>query len=368
MKSRTRIINTVLMNEIDRQPLTFYFGPWPETIERWEKEGLPKGNRWDAELNLDPGIKHVDVNLGFCPVFERKIIEERKNTLLIRDEYGILEEISKAGSTIPKIIDSPVKDRESWEKLKAERLNPNSPERFPPNWDELVKKYNDSDEIIQLGWYPYGLFGTLRDLMGVEELLIGFYDDPALIHEIMDYLTDFWLAIYDKVCSSVWVNAIHMWEDMSGKNGSLISPQMVRDFMMPNYKKMSAFARKHNIHIFSLDTDGDCSQLVPLFLECGINLMLPFEVAAGCDIIEYRKMYPKLCIMGGIDKREIAKGPISIDRELDRIDSMFKGTGYWPALDHLIHPEISYDDFKYFVSSVKKRIEKYHNTQIDTIT
>jgi len=368
MNSRTRIINTVLMKEIDRQPLTFYFGPWPETIERWEKEGLQKGSQWDTGLNFDSGIRHVGVNLGFYPAFEKKIIEEKKNTWLIRNEYGILEEIRKGGSTIPKIIESPVKDRESWEKLKAERLNPESPERFPPNWNELVKKYNDGDEIIQLGWYPYGLFGTLRDFMGVEELLVSFYDDPDLIHDMMDYLTDFWLTIYKKVCSTVWVNAIHMWEDMSGKNGSLISPQMVREFMMPNYKKMSAFAREHNIHIFSLDTDGDCSQLIPLFLESGINLMLPFEVAAGCDINVYKKLYPELCIMGGIDKREIAKGPEAIDRELDRIDSMFNGPGYWPALDHLFHPEISYSDFKYFVSAVRKRIEKYRNTQIDSIT
>jgi uroporphyrinogen decarboxylase len=218
--------------------------------------------------------------------------------------------------------------------------------------------------VIQLGWYPYGLFGTLRDMMGVEELLLNFYDDPVLIQDIMNYLTDFWLATYEKVCARVKVDAIHIWEDMSGKNGSLISPQMVREFMMPNYKKIAAFAREHGIDIFSVDTDGNCSQLVPLFLESGVNLVLPFEVAAGCDITEYRRLYPNLCIMGGIDKREIAKGPDSIDRELDRIDPMFKGPGYWPALDHLVHPEISYQDFKYFVSSLRNRVEKYRDTQV----
>jgi uroporphyrinogen decarboxylase len=333
------------MREIDRQPLSFYFGPWPETIERWEKEGLPKGSRWDAELNLDPGIRHVDVNLGFSPAFDKEILEEKEDTWLIRNELGILEEIWKGGSTIPKIIESPVTDRESWEKLKEERLNPESNERFPPDWDKLAGEYNESDYIIQLGWYPYGLFGTLRDMLGVETLLLAFYDDPGLIHDMMDYLTDFWLAIYEKVCRKAEVHAIHMWEDMSSKNGSLISPKMVREFMMPNYQKIAAFAREHDIPIFSLDTDGDCAQLVPLYLESGINLVFPFEVAAGCDINEYRKQYPALCIMGGIDKREIAKGPEATDRELDRIDSMFKDPGYWPALDHLVHPEISYDDF-----------------------
>jgi uroporphyrinogen decarboxylase len=200
--------------------------------------------------------------------------------------------------------------------------------------------------------------------MGAEELLVSFYDDPDLVNEIMTYMTGFWLKIYEKVCEKVNVNVIHMWEDMSGKNGSLISPDMVREFMMPNYKRIADFAKNHNIPVFSLDTDGDCSQLVPLYLESGINMIMPFEVAAGSDINKYRKLYPNLCIMGGIDKREIAKGPASIDKELDRIDSMFKGPGYWPALDHLVHPEISYNDFKYFVAALWERIEKYRSSQL----
>jgi hypothetical protein len=93
-----------------------------------------------------------------------------------------LQEIWKGGSTIPRIIENPVKDRASWEKLKTERLNPDDPLRFPDNWEDLARKYNEGDKIIQLGWFPYGLFGTLRDMMGVEELLVAFYDDPALIH------------------------------------------------------------------------------------------------------------------------------------------------------------------------------------------
>jgi uroporphyrinogen decarboxylase len=359
MDNRTRIINNVTMKEIDREPFTFYFGTWEETITRWEQEGLPKGHSWDSGLGFDAGFRHVDVNLGFCPAFKQEVIEEKADTRIIRDELGVVQEVSKRGATIPKIIESPVWDRASWEKLKAERLDPDSPDRFPAHWEELAGEYNRGDRIIQLGFYPYGLFGTARFMMGVEEILLAFYDDPELLHDMMDYLTGFWLAIYEKVCRSVRVDAIHMWEDMSGKNGSLISPAMVREFMMPNYKRIHAFAQEHNIPIFALDTDGDCAQLVPLYLECGINMVMPFEVAAGCDIRWYRSQFPTLCIMGGIDKQEIAKGRDAIDRELDRLDPMFKGPGYMPALDHLVHPEISYGDFKYFVSELKKRIEKY---------
>lgn len=356
MNNRSRIINTVLCREVDRLPLSFYFGPWNETIVRWKTEGLEKDKNWDDDLGMDAGFVHVDVNLGYYPAFEYKEIEDKGDTLIIVDRLGILQEVNKHGECISRYIDYPVKGLEDWEKLKRERLDPNHPLRFPKNWSELVKQYNEGDKIVQLGLFPYGLFGTLRDMMGVEELLVSFYEQPELICDMMNYLTDFWLTIYEKVCRDVKVDAIHMWEDMSGKNGSLISPKMVREFMMPNYKKIKTFADTHNIPVFSLDTDGDCSELVPLYMECGINLIFPFEVAAGCDINEYRKKYPGLCIMGGIDKQEIAKGREAIDRELERVQDMFVQSGYIPALDHLVHPQISLEDFHYFIKRLKEMI------------
>lgn len=356
MRNRERIINTVLCKEVDRLPFYFYFGPWTETYERWYKEGLEPGSRWDTEFGFDPGFTIVTVNYGYYPAFTEEILEDNPDKMIVKDEYGITKEIRKGGSSIPRYIEYPVKTREDWETLKSERLNPDDEGRFPENWKDLVKSYNDGDHIVQVGVFPYGLFGTLRDMMGVEKLLMAFYDEPELIHDMMDYLTDFWIRIYEKVCEEVKVDCIHIWEDMSGCNGSLISPNMVREFMMPNYKKIKAFADKKDIPIISLDTDGDCSELVPLFIESGINLVFPFEVAAGCDITKYRKQYPKLGIMGGIDKLEIAKGKESIDKELDRISDMFKFSGYIPSLDHLPHPQISWDDFKYFVYRLKEII------------
>lgn len=325
-------------------------------MDRWREEGLENNEAWDKEFGFDPGIVQIDVNLGYYPKFEERIVEDKGQTVIKYDVKGILIEDRKDGGSIPRYIEYPVKNSEDWERLKNERLNPNDLNRFPSDWDELLKECNNGDRIVQLGTYPYGLFGTFRDMMGVEELLVSFYDQPELIHEMMDYLTDFWIAIYEKVCKDVKVDVIHIWEDMSGKQGSLISPAMVREFMMPNYKKIKAFADRHGIQVISLDTDGNCWELVPLFMECGINLILPFEVAAGSYIVEYRSKYPTLGIMGGIDKQEIAKGKEYIDKELERVSEMFKSSGYLAALDHLVHPEISWEDFRYFVYRLKDMI------------
>ena len=354
LTNRERMIRTCLNQDIDRQPFWFMFGPWGETIDRWKTEGL-QGN-WREGMGLDGGFRTVDVNLGYSPEFKWTVLADEELTQVVIDSQGVTKRISKDGNSIPQYLDCPVKNRQDWERIKAERLQADDPARFPQDWEMLVESYKNDGHAIQIGRYPYGLFGTVREMMGVEELLVAFYDEPELISDIMDYLTDFWIAIYRKVLKHVQIDHIHIWEDMSGKHGSLISPDMFREFMMPNYKKIVAFAKENGIAVVSVDTDGNMDQLMPLLREAGINLVLPFEVQAGCDVSQIKKDYPDICLHGGIDKRALTFGFAEIDAELDRIGGLYNQSGYIPALDHLVHPEVSLENFRYFMKRLKEKI------------
>ena len=353
--NRERMIRTCLSLEVDRIPFWFMFGPWGETLERWHSEGL-EGYDWKAPFGFDAGFETLPVNLGYLPAFTREILSDDGKYQTVRDTNGVTFIQIKNHSTIPKFIDYPVKTRADWERLRDERLDPDMPGRFPENWLKAIAGMKERGAAVQIGSFPYGLFGTLREMMGVETLLTSFYDDPELIHEMMDFLTDFWIGLYAKAMADVQIDHIHIWEDMSGKQGPLISPAMFREFMTPNYKKIARFARDNNIPVLSVDTDGNMDVLMPLLAESGVNLALPFEVQAGCDVVTYKQKYPSICLCGGIDKREIALGPDAIDRELDRIGPLLRGSGYLPMLDHLPHPEISFADFTYFTEELRKRI------------
>ena len=358
MTNRERIVNCATGRSIDRSPFSFYFGPWPETAERWRKENGKGENAWLEGFGFDEMAQVVGntVNLLHYPAFEYTVLERHGRKLICQDTLGEIVETYEGVSNIPKILKSPVNNREDWKALQKARLNPDDPGRFPENWAQIARLMNETDAPVQLGLYPCGLYGTLRDLMGVEGSLCAFYDDPDLVHDIMDTLTDFWIQIYTKVCRDVKADILHIWEDMSGKQGSLISPGMIREFMLPNYRKLKDFAEANGIGVMQVDTDGNCEMLIPLFAEAGVNMMLPFEVAAGCDVIALRKKYPYMSMMGGIDKREIAKGGAAVDAELERIRPLINETGYFPALDHLIPPEIGYDDYSYFVYRLKDMI------------
>jgi len=354
--NRDRMIRTCLNRDIDRQPFWFMFGPWYETVDRWKTEGMKTDDEWRAVAGFDEGFASLQVNLGFCPTFEWELLETDGEKRKVRDERGITLVEFPGHASIPEYLEYPIKTREDWEVIKRERLNPDSPERIPEDWHKSIQSAKEKDAAIQVGRYPYGLFGTLRDFMGAEELLIAFYDDPELIREMMDYLTDFWIAIYERVLKDVQIDHIHIWEDMSGKNGPLISPAMFKEFMTPNYKKIVEFAKRNNIQVVSVDTDGNMDVMMPLLEESGINLVLPFEVQAGCDVVEIKKNYPGICLLGGIDKRQLTMGRSEIDKELDRINELYLSSGYIPMLDHLIHPEISYENYLYFIEKLKLKI------------
>jgi hypothetical protein len=109
----------------------------------------------------------------------------------------------------------------------------------------------------------------------------------------------------------------------------------------------------------AVDSDGDVTTLVPLFLSAGANAMLPFEVQVGMDVRTFRKRYGKaLAIIGGLDKRVLAQGRAAIDRELcDRMLTMLRSGGYIPCLDHTVPLDVNLRDFQYFVQRAREFAE-----------
>lgn len=354
--SHRESLKAILNFERPENLCQFEWGYWPETIQRWLDEGMPQGNPWDA-LDITH-YERVPVQTRFFPYLPEEILSETETTRIIKDGTGVTMEVSKEATAFPRYIEHPVKDMKTFESYK-EHLDPGTPGRFPENWNKIAPSLNDRDYILVMGGTEISFFGWHRDLMGVENLLLAYYDQPELIHAISRHHLDFIKALYSKILEDVEFDFIFVWEDMSFKNGPLISPALVREFMLPYYRELVDFFRQYTDNKFLLDSDGDVSLLIPLFTEAGIDGMLPFEVAAGMDITKIREKYPDLIICGGLDKRELAKGKDAIDRELKKLEFMFSRGGYLPTMDHHVPPEVSYHDFQYYIDKTCRLYKEY---------
>ena len=152
---------------------------------------------------------------------------------------------------------------------------------------------------------------------------------------------------------------ILIWEDLAFKNGPLISPDIFREFILPYYKKFIQRMKTFGVKHFFVDTDGNFEVLIPLFIEGGVTGFYPFEVQAGMDIEKIRDLYPELVIMGGIDKMALAKGKEAIDGEIAKVKRMLKKGGYIPYTDHMVPPDVSFENYTYFRKQLKLAINDF---------
>ncbi len=363
--------------------LEWEFGYWYETVEKWYEEGLikkygikgtwgksdpvcgqsiawplmdsPRDRDIEKQLNLDMGFERVDINQHVYPAFESEVIEDRGDDEVLIGTFGETLIRKKDNSTIAKIIKGAVQDDKDWEKIKEERFQVRYEDRKAANWDELLKKYRNRNFPLSISGPPVGFFGFLRFLFGEPQIYYMYYDNPKLIHKINTYFCEFWINIFSEILFEVDVDCAHFWEDMSGKQGSLISSALFKEFMSPYYKRLIDFLKSRGVKYFFVDTDGNPDELIPLFIESGINGMYPFEVQAGSDIREIRKKYPDFLILGGLDKRVLAESKEKIDEELDeKLPFMLEKGGFIPFMDHIIPPNVSWENFKYYRERIKK--------------
>lgn len=338
-------------------------------LDKWKKMGYITDNTNLSKLFMyeDTAISGIG-GLGGCeaaflPGFKVEILEDRGDYELVRDSAGrhVLYFKGRRNGFMPEYVDHPVKDMKSWEEECKWRMNPNSPERYVNLEEKMQNTITREKEGCVIQQYTVGGYMYLRSLMGPEGIMYKLYDEPELIHDCMKT----WLELADRVTAEhqkyVTIDELLLDEDICYKNGSLISPDMMKEFLFPYYQQLINNMRARQIdksrHLFlHVATDGFVYPVIDLYKEIGMDYMSPFEVAANCDVVEVGKKYPDLRIRGGIDKRILAAGKDAIDRELDRImPVMKKRGGYIPTCDHGVPEEVDFNHYLHF----RKRMQEY---------
>jgi uroporphyrinogen decarboxylase len=360
LTSLERWRRTVNFEELDRPVRFEAMGFWKETLARWVGEGLPQGLTVEAaafiyfqmDLMAPVGIgSHEDP--GFWPLMELGVVEETERYRVRHNPSGgTWKEFKDGSSSRPEFLTFPVKTMDDFIRLQP-RLSPADEGRYQM-WQPFIQMSQGLKVPLQIIFC--GLFGFARHLLGFERLMTSYFDQPELIHAFGRQWVELCTGALEQVARRAPVHGVAFWEDMAYRNGSLISPKTFREFMTPYYRQVTAKARELGVFMLWVDSDGFVGQLLPLFLEVGINLIFPFEVQADNDILEYRKQYGKqLAIMGGIDKRALFGSKDEIEAEvLRKVPAMLASGGYVPGLDHVVPPEVSLENFRYYLKRVRE--------------
>lgn len=370
MTPRERFLATLLFGEPDRVPLQ-PGGARESTRARWHSEGCPTEETDYSQyayrtaggtLPWPRGGPGFPVNERMMPQFEETVLEVRENSQVVQDWKGNVCEIgleftpeylrNAIDFVTRRWIKCPVESRDDWEDMKR-RYDPDDPARLPDDLDKRSEALAERTWPIQVHFS--GPFWQLREWLGFENLCMLFYDDPEWLQEMLDFWQNYVARLLENVLRHVTPDCVHLSEDMAYKSFSMVSPAMARRYLLPVWEAWGQIVRAAGVPVYAMDSDGFIGELIPLWMEAGINACDPIEVAAGNDILAFRERFGRsMAFRGGVDKRAMAKGGEILDAEMRRIEPVMRGGGYIPSCDHGIPADVSWPNFLHYVERLAR--------------
>jgi len=305
---------------VDRLPRWEWAMWWDLTIDRWHGEGLPR-------------------ELGSSQVFD------------IARYFGLDPYqqfwFSTTDSTIEATqhhVEGIVSNMDDYLRIRPQ-LFPNhgaSIETMRP-W---AQRQRLGDAVV---WCTLeGFFWFPRTLMGFSKLMLAFYEQPELIHQINHDLLEFNFGLLDKIFPACVPTFMTIAEDMSYNHGPMISKRVFDDFVAPYYRELLPRLQERNIPLI-MDTDGDVTLLAPWLQELGVTGVLPLERQAGVDGMKLRRQFPNLRMVGHFDKMTMNRGEAAMRAEFERLVPLMKTGGFIPSVDHQTPPGVSLEQYRCYL-------------------
>ena len=246
--SRQRFLDTLDFKAVAKPWLRWGAFLWDETVERWKREGWD-GAPLDDYFELDRLLR-VDPWYGPVPEFKHQVLTEDAETVTYVNHEGIVMREFKQhhDMSMPQFVKFPVETEAEFERFAAERLALNATQRLAPEWKKMVtsgrvqaavgrgemreddqfaaRHKPEREEWPRKCWADRwgGFFGSLRNLMGVQNLCMAFYDQPRLVERMMEERADRVIEITAEVLRHTRFDVFWFWEDMAYNGGPLVGP------------------------------------------------------------------------------------------------------------------------------------------------
>ena len=355
--NREQYITLMTFGDMDRQMFSELFGPLIGLDAEWRSQGASENEITMTAFDWDY-VPYVDCG-GICTAFNTapaQVIEENDTYRIERDFLGRTMKLCKATATLPLPMDYPVSEPSDWEKVKHFFT-----------FDEARISDKDIERAIALQGQGHvvraeipGAWDMVRELMGEEQACVGYYCQPELMHDITNTIRETSVKVLERVTEKIRIDQLFVHEDMAGKGGPLIGPKQVTEFVAPYYQACWDLVSSRGTRLFNQDSDGFMMPVMDAFLACGVNVMHPFEPAAGMDIVEVRKQYGnKVAMLGGIDKHVLRKTQADIRLELEyKMQPMMQASGGMIfGLDHRIPNGTPLENYRYYVNLGREMLD-----------
>jgi uroporphyrinogen decarboxylase len=173
-------------------------------------------------------------------------------------------------------------------------------------------------------------------LRGDEQFYMDLIADEPLVEALFRRVTDTQEAFYRTFLDAVGdlIDVIEIEDDLGGQETSLISPMMYDRLLKPFHKELISFIKRKSPRVkVMIHCDGSIRNLLPSFIEIGIDILNPVQTnIGGMDLAGLKRDFGKdIVFQGAIDVQHVlARGtPQQVRDEVRRvIEILAPGGGY----------------------------------------
>jgi hypothetical protein len=352
---REQYLDLMTFGTVERPMFVELFGPLIGLEDEWIAQGATADELSLVAFDWDyVPIVRCGGNTGLRGGQKPMLLEETEEYRLERDALGRTMKMMKKSATIALPQDYPVTDMDSW--LRVKPLFTFHEDRADCggriNWEAVgqAKEAQAAGSLV-VATIPGG-FDMPRELMGELNTCLAYYDQPELMHDILQTLSDTSFRVLERISDHLLIDQLSVHEDMAGKAGPLVGPKQVAEFIAPYYRRIWDLLSSRGTRLFDMDSDGDLRPVLDSFMDAGLNSIHPLEPAAGMDMVALRKQYGKrLVFRGGIDKHVLREDKEAIRRELEyKMQPLMREGGVVFGLDHRIPNGTPLENYRYYVN------------------
>ncbi len=222
--------------------------------------------------------------------------------------------------------------------------------------------YKDMDLIAQ--HLPEGMkvilcqgpiFSGMMRIMGLETMCHAIFENPQLIKAVADKMGDLAVNIVENALQRDYVGGLWLGDDMAYATSLMVSPDFLREYIFPFYKKIGDICKHHN-KLFIFHSDGYLADVFDDLIGCGIQAVHPNE-PQSVDIVELKKrVCDKIALVGNVDVDLLSRGSNDdvIKATKNLIENVAPSGGFVLGSGNSIADYIPLENYKAMLDTVKE--------------
>ena len=362
LKPRERFERAIRREKVDRVPVLYRLKHEAKSklARVYGIEDASTGLKHNPELELRLGNDAVLYQIGINAEFSHRHIEigetwfnrfkvgYGKSGLQGRTEEEELEfaktqEFWGPAKVVPENFPKhhPITSMEDLKNF--EWPDPNDPELLDPIKD-YCDRYQD-DYFVMVDLSSTLIEAAYAHLVGTQNFFLYLFDQPELIHGVLDGLTEYYTAV-GRNAIACGIDLIRVGDDVGAQQSMMMSPVQWRELAKPRFAYMFEQFKKENKDIYiKLHSCGDYSPIIPDEVDLGVDLSGLMQPTGGNkDQVGIKKKYGNdISFIGGFDvQRLLPRGQVEDVRNgvLDVMKNLATGGGYIFSPSHYILADV----------------------------